>query len=418
MKNVVTEIAIENGGGNHQPIYDIMFELFDVGGAAKSKGFDRTLEYACDLWAKLQEIYCEKFYTKSGSKITKPLKAFLEEQFGKESVKLVFAEFCKRISNIYIEVKAEATLRNHYFTTNEGGEWNDEGSCFLDGGCNWHNGQWIDASPGIGVITIKPEKTYSRGRIIVWFIDSTTAHMVNVYSGREGERELPRSVFVKVLEAMSGTEISWAQKEEDTLNIYLNRSPMVLKALKGSFDTVCQNYQFKCTECSKRYNYDRNVTCNADAYLNACSHSCMDIITEGADNCECYHCGNRYYEDDMYFVNDNQYCDGCYNDLFFRCEKCNNDCDSDDQVEVTHKGYTTTICQDCYQGNYQECSECERSYPNNEMIDSQEGNSYCPKCVIDCCSVCADCAEIYDETKDSEDDLCPICLVDKAKEVA
>ena len=422
MKNVVAEIAIENGGGNQQPIYDIIFELFDMGGAAKTRGFDSTLAYAQKFWDELCKIDCEKFYLPSGAKVTRPLKALLEEQFGKEAVKLAFAEFCKRVGAIYIEVKAQATLRDHYFTIDEGGQWNDNGSCFLDGGCNMHCGQWIDASPGIGVITIKPEnKTYSRGRIIVWFKSPTVAHMVNVYSGRGGEHELPRSIFVKALEVMSGAKISWSQKSEETLVIYLNRSPMVLECTEGNFDAVCQEYMFKCTECGKKYEYSANHTWSEDAYYNACSQHCIDNLTEDEDRCECVECGYRMHIDNSFRAPGGDYlCESCYSERYFYCECCNEDCDTDEAVEVVNGRHMMTVCSECANNRYTACSECERYHENNEMTEANSGELYCPRCTTKCTKECKECGGVYDGSalNDFKDGLCEDCIVEEAEEVA
>lgn len=422
MKNVVAEISIENGGGNVQPIYDIIFELFDMGGTAKSRGFDSTLTYAQKFWDELCKIDCEKFYLPSGAKVTRPLKALLEEQFGKEAVKLAFAEFCKRVGNIYIEVKAQATLRNHYFTIDEGGQWNDDGSCFLDGGCNMHCGEWIDASPGIGVITIKPEnKTYSRGRIIVWFKSPTVAHMVNVYSGRGGERELPRSIFVKALEVMSGAKISWSQKDEETLVIYLNRNPMILECTEGNFDSICQEYMFKCTECNKKYAYENNHTWSEDAYYNACSQHCIDNLTEDKDHCECTGCRYRMRVNNAFHAPNGDYlCESCYNERYFYCECCREDCDAEDAVEVMNGRHMMTVCSECAENRYTQCSECKRYYENNEMTEATSGEQYCPKCVSNCTKECDECEQIYDGSAldNFKDGLCEHCSVEEEEEVA
>jgi len=421
LRNVVAEIAIENGGGNQQPIYDIIFEMFDMGRTAKSKGFDSTLAYAQTLWENLLQIDCAKFYLPSGAKVTRPLKALLEEQFGKEAVKIAFAEFCKRVGHIYIEVKAQATLRNHYFTIDEGGNWNDDGSCFLDGGCNMHCGQWIDASPGIGVITIKPEnKTYSRGRIIVWFKSPTEAHMVNVYSGRGGERELPRSIFVKALEVMSGAKISWAQRSEETLVIYLNRSPMVLTCTEGNFDSVCQEYLFKCTECGKKYEYNKNRTWSEDAYYNACSEHCIDCLTEDEDRCECQECGYRMHIDNAFGHDGDYYCESCYSERFFYCECCSEDCDLDDAIEVHNGRHTTTVCSDCAEKHYTQCSECKRYCTTANATGAVSGEMYCSGCVSSCTMECKECRETYDGSAldDFKDGLCEDCIVEEEEEVA
>jgi hypothetical protein len=422
MKNVVAEIAIENGGGNHQPIYDLIFEMFDMGGTAKSRGFDSTLAYAQKFWDDLCKIDCEKFYLPSGAKVTRPLKALLEEQFGKEAVKLAFAEFCKRVGNIYIEIKAQATLRNHYFTIGEGGNWTDDGSCFLDDGCNMHCGQWIDASPGIGVITIKPEnKTYySKGRIIVWFKSPTEAHMVNLYTGRGGERELPKSIFVKALEVMSGAKISWKQTSEETLVIYLNRSPLVLTCTEGNFDSICQEYLFKCTECGKKYEYDANHTWSEDAYYNACSDKCIDLLTDDADRVECHECSYRIHHDNAFHAQGEYYCESCYNDRFFYCDCCDEDCHQDDAVEVVNGRHTQTVCSDCAGERYIECEECGRRHENDSMAETTPGTFYCERCAPKCTAECRECGKVYDGSavENFRDGLCEDCIVEEAEEVA
>jgi hypothetical protein len=323
-------------------------------------------------------------------------------------VKLLFAEFCKRVGLIYAQVQATAELRNDYFSEDDAGDWGDDGSCFLPRGCNKQHGKLLDASPCTGVITMLPKEKYAKGRIIVWFKNSTTAHLINKYSDSDG-RELPHSVFARALEMLTGTTVSWKRDSTRTLPIYLNNNPMICNVTgETNFDAVIKSYKLKCTECGCLYNAG-----DSPEYM-CCD--CIDSADE--DRVTCEHCGERTNNDDSVCVNDNYYCSDCYNDLYFYCEHCSTDCDRDDAVETYdargHQNYT--VCSECA-SNYPECEHCGHRVHEDNSFSTDDGTNYCNRCVETQTATCAACGMVSDDLDQFDDDgNCEDCHVDEVEE--
>jgi|GEM_PF-6943550 len=402
MTGVEAELKIENGGGNQQAIFDITAELFDLGNNA---------EMRTSVWNGLMEIDCDRFYMENGTKVTRPLKGMLIEVFSKASVDLVFAEFCKRVGNIYARVNATAELRDSYFQEDDCQKFGDDGSCFSPRGCNKQHGKLIDASPCTGVITIKPVDRYAKGRMIVWFKNPTTAHLINKYS-RDGEgRELPHSVYARALEVLTRTQITWHRNNRDTIPIYLNNNPMICTTKDGTnFSAVIDDYTLKCTQCGDHYeHYDSpQLMC----------HSCKD---EDEDSCTCENCGHHMNNDDSYTYNDYYYCETCYRDIAFYCECCSTDCDRDDAVSVVDSRGRDDglVCSDCASTYYSRCNHCDEYQHNDHIVTTENGENYCQQCAEEHTRQCKTCSEISDDLDDFDDDgNCSGCHQDKEAEAS
>jgi hypothetical protein len=407
MKDRKADLIIENGGGNQNAIYEIIHGMFVVG---QTKEYPENISKI--IWKSLLELECDHFYTSTNSKITRPLKKLLETTFGKEVVAVYFAEFCKRVGNIYAQVHATTSLRNTYFSDADAGNWGDGGSCFLQGGCNRIHGRFINASPCTGVITINPiDDRYAKGRMIVWFKDSHTAHLINKYSQSRG-RELPHNVFVRALEALTDTQLSYHRPDRyTTLPVYINNSPVICTTTNDTdFDHIIKSYKFKCHECSELYISGPNAE-----YL------CNDCLEENDDRAICDNCGERIGPDDTFGFNDYVYCETCYSDIVFYCECCSEDCSRDDAVAVVDsRGRDDGIvCSACAEDNYYECNQCNCFARANDTISTDDGTSYCNHCAAEQTQTCGKCGICSDDLDDFDDDgNCGECHEEEEEEEA
>jgi hypothetical protein len=415
MNGVEADLKIENGGGNQEAIHGIIDELWH----ANAPQGDKSQE----IWKRVTALNCDRFYMENGAKVTRPLKTLLIDTFGKDSVTLLFAEFCKRVGNVYARVTATAELRDTYFTDDDSGTFGDNNSCFLDGGCNELNGRFIDESPSTGVITVTPEeKKYSAGRMIVWFVNPTTAHLINRYGSCSGQRELPLSIFVRALEVLTKTNISWRRESAETLPVYLNNSPVICTATQGTtFDSVVADYRFKCPACHIFYTPDTGVrSTHGTQHYMACSHSCLeDTHVEDDDSITCEDCGREGIDrDDAYVVHDNYYCRNCYEDNYFYCEHCSTDCDQGSSVTVHNaRGHEETVCEDCADADYFRCNHCDGYFHNDNGITTDDGETYCEGCASDHVMTCEKCGIVSDDLDDfDEDSCCPGCHVEDEEE--
>ncbi len=409
MNGVNAALKIENGGGNQEAIHGIIDQLWHINDCQQS---DERRNVCEEIWKRVTELNCDRYYLENGAKVTRPLKGMLVETLGKDSVTPLFAEFCKRVGNVYAQVSATAELRDTYFQDDDAGAFGDSNSCFLDGGCNEINGKFIDASPCTGIITVTPdEKKYSAGRMIVWFVDSTTAHLINRYGSNSGQRELPLSIFVRGLEVLTKTQLLWRRESVETLPVYLNNSPVICTAIEGTtFDSVVTDYRFKCPECGIYYDPDTGVAhASGTNHYMACSHGCLNEMSDqNDDTITCENCGrDGIHEDDAYLVNDMYYCRRCYDNNFFYCESCNRDCAQEGSV-VAHnsRGHETTVCEDCADSDYFRCNHCDDYFHNDNGTTTDDGDTYCEGCASEYVMTCEQCGIVSDDLEDFDDDGC------------
>lgn len=146
----------------------------------------------------------------------------------------------------------------------------------------------------------------------------------------------------------------------------------------------------------------------------------------------CAHCGCAGNEEDFEIVNDEFFCESCYDesvvcdrcgkllfldddevvyvdDRFFCDENCANesgyikchDCGRYEKESDMYyfEGYSDYICQNCYEDNYFTCDNCGEVCENDEMYVRDNGNLYLCEC----------CAEDYDS---DHDDDCEDCFKD------
>ena len=134
------------------------------------------------------------------------------------------------------------------------------------------------------------------------------------------------------------------------------------------------------------------------------------------DERQCQHCEDNFNEEDMYYINDEWYCEDCKDDLFTMCERCESYIDRNNVSHVNDYSY----CDHCYNEYCTTCDNCGDNILSDDSVlltYSDESETYvcyhCHKeleCQIcethgnlvkgDC--VCEDCLEERNEL--NEDD--------------
>jgi hypothetical protein len=107
----------------------------------------------------------------------------------------------------------------------------------------------------------------------------------------------------------------------------------------------------------------------------------------------CYDCGRRVDEDYCYHYGDDSYCEGCYNDNFSDCCRCETTISHDDSrySELTGDVY----CDSCYSDLFTTCGDCDAEMLNEDSIEVQVNwGSYgvCDSCITNYYE-CEDCGD-------------------------
>jgi hypothetical protein len=398
MNNISNIVTIENGGGNSEDIYRILDYMFKWS-QWHEFAEDRTRYTNCrDLtWQALSEeyLYTEKFYDHKGTKIVKHIKKFvLESGMKKEEVAAVWPQIVAAIGELYVQIEARTEMKPDYFNSEKFGLFGDDDSCFQEGGCNHYNGRFIDDSPACGTILIRPtlpaditesqkRGRYGKGRMICYIQDQHTAYLMNNYT-QCSRREIPRSIFVRALESLSGATIEYTRinRDREVLPIFPNHSPYKCTAIKGNFDLLTTDYRWSCPSCSKTFDPSTvHSEVDGNTYMIGCSNSCMWEQAEG-DRLQCSSCGNGMNEDDSYWIDGDVYCEYCYNQYFFYCECCDHDSPQDNSDEVEGFG---TMCETCIESTTIQCTECglliyERA--TDCYVEDDDANPYCNRCGV------------------------------------
>lgn len=135
------------------------------------------------------------------------------------------------------------------------------------------------------------------------------------------------------------------------------------------------------------------------------------IKKEERDDYEkCYCCGKWFKKDEMEKgLDENSYCDECYNETFGECERCgevfywadmreapdgeffcedcwNECCTTCDNCGETIRRdeafiyYDSNYCEDCYNENFVMCEDCGATIPTREAYYDDDDNAFCANC--------------------------------------
>ena len=175
------------------------------------------------------------------------------------------------------------------------------------------------------------------------------------------------------------------------------------------------------------------------------------VRTDGSleGRCCCHNCGRSMDEENSYSDpnGDEQYCEYCYDELFYSCEACGEmfdrddirctdsseclceQCYSDRYITCDHCGCEADrdksqsvngyeYCDDCFSEKYVYCDSCDEPVKREDMIEHGR-ESYCQSCFDDNFVKCSDCGEVMELgeefTLDGEN-FCSDCADDKKEE--
>jgi len=143
-------------------------------------------------------------------------------------------------------------------------------------------------------------------------------------------------------------------------------------------------------------------------------------IPEAPQGHTCYHCDGNIFEDEIYIVDDEDWCEGCAEIYAFCCENCDERTHNDDLEEVLDvRGYTQNWCTYCAENNAAICEDCSR-YADPETMTSMNPEVYgdhhlCQECAEDAAR-CDQCEEptLYDDLYEVSqaqfiDSICQYC---------
>lgn len=148
----------------------------------------------------------------------------------------------------------------------------------------------------------------------------------------------------------------------------------------GDGNDVCSscldNYYFYCEDCETFYPNSEEITATNE---NGDSVNICDGCYEGGEYSCCVNCGEIFTDSACTKAdNDYMYCNSCYEDLFFHCDACENECSRTEEADTEIDG---NYCQTCVDNNTcQRCKNVVLSPSNAEANANPEYTVICDDC--------------------------------------
>lgn len=120
----------------------------------------------------------------------------------------------------------------------------------------------------------------------------------------------------------------------------------------------------ECKECGQFVLFDEVKKVDDESYCEICfnEHFLM-----------CANCEKPERDDNSFFANNESYCEGCFDDLFFSCHHC----DTYVRKEYWHlTSNGNSICQTCYEADFFTCDNCSDIF----HTECYGGNGECQGC--------------------------------------
>lgn len=136
-------------------------------------------------------------------------------------------------------------------------------------------------------------------------------------------------------------------------------------------------------------------------YEHLCSYCKSNYYT-------CQHCGDEISEDNAYWVDDEVYCEHCYNELFTRCYIC----DSIIRIEDAYEVEGEYVCYHCYEQDAYGCYHCGDVFFRSNIVYINN-DYYCKDCAEDLFVKCEHCDEYIEKEKAikiNENYYCESCV--------
>jgi len=121
--------------------------------------------------------------------------------------------------------------------------------------------------------------------------------------------------------------------------------------------------QVSCSSCDTEIPVDDSLTIsNGELVCGDCYHSCWRCEWSGTES------------DDWYYVEDNRWCNDCYSDNAFTCERCDYTYDNNrtSQYEIDGSDWW---CEHCTSDNANFCENCEVYHTERECYNCEGDES-------------------------------------------
>lgn len=125
-----------------------------------------------------------------------------------------------------------------------------------------------------------------------------------------------------------------------------------------------------------------------DSYISCCGGS--------AYTCTC--CGYSIDEDDVFWIDDEPYCNECVS----YCECCDEYHRADDMIWISSE--SRDVCRGCVHDYYVVCEHCGEYVYEDDAECDENGRTYCSQCASEYIATCAECGCVinleYDEVRE------------------
>lgn len=121
----------------------------------------------------------------------------------------------------------------------------------------------------------------------------------------------------------------------------------------------------------------------------------------------CDTCGIRLSDDDIYSTDDYVLCYDCYYENYFYCQKCGENCHSDDRVCIQDEDID--VCCDCADNCYYQCEHCNSYYSSEGMYNTHYNECICEGCLDEDYICCEGCGEYFTPSDINNHGLCKDC---------
>lgn len=144
----------------------------------------------------------------------------------------------------------------------------------------------------------------------------------------------------------------------------------------------------------------------------ACEYSADETNGLLKDNgLTCCSCGERYDDEDhMQNVDDDLYCEYCFDERFYRCDACSEAVFSDD----TRGDDDGQYCEDCFDRRFTCCERCDEHVRNHDII-TVDDRPICRDCCDEHYSDCEECGETFENDDLDEKRHCEECAAKLAE---
>ena len=209
-----------------------------------------------------------------------------------------------------------------------------------------------------------------------------------------------------------GCARAWVVASEDSLfffNLY-DKSGGGDRRLKTRLSAIFTGYEVSIQQAG--FNWNGGYV-NSDYAIEVCAPGCelQGYYNLSVGGIACYECGDLI-EGEIYWGNEEPFCECCYDDAFYSCDQCG---------ETIHRDYGITmangrtVCDWCYRRSCFECSHCSDVYFNDDRYEGADGELYCEDCWGELFSNCDQCGELY-FCDDLVDGLCEDCVAEAVSE--